>query len=209
VTLANGTNIVFTTDGSVATTTGAGTTTGAFSGDTGNANFNGVLTRFNYDNGPKTIVLSNLVVGRTYSVQLFALDDRHDSSAESTRQAGFQQPNNPADVSASFLMGDNVFVTGIFTAPPNGAGTNVNVTIQENLPTGPGYGNINALVVRTLPPMQLNWQAMPGGKIQLQWSQGTLLEASNLSGPWITNSANPPFQFTPAGTQEFFKVRFQ
>ena len=71
---------------------------GAFLGDTGNANFNGVLTRFNYDSGPKTIVLSNLAAGRTYSVQLFALDDRHDGSAESTRQASFQQANNPADV---------------------------------------------------------------------------------------------------------------
>ena len=209
VTLANGTNILFTTDGSVATATGSGTTIGAFSGNTGNASFNGVLTRFNYDNGPKTITLANLVVGQTYSVQLFALDDRNDSSAESSRLASFQHPKNSSDVSATFLMGDNVFVIGTFTAPPNGASTNVNVVIQENLPTGPGNGNINALVVRALPPVQLNSQWQAGGQLQLQWSQGTLLAATNLSGPWVTNPGAAPYNLSPTNAQKFFKVRVQ
>jgi hypothetical protein len=209
VTLSNGTNILFTTDGSVATATGSGTTTGAFNGNTGNASFNGVLTRFNYDNGPKTITLANLVVGQTYSVQLFALDDRNDSSAESSRLASFQHPKNSSDVSATFLMGDNVFVIGTFTAPPNGASTNVNVVIQENLPTGPGYGNINALVVRALPPVRLNSQWQAGGQLQLQWSQGTLLEATNLNGPWVTNPGAAPYNLSPTNAQKFFKVRVQ
>jgi len=149
------------------------------------------------------------VVGRTYSVQLFALDDRNDSSAESSRQASFQHPKNPSDVSATFLMGDNVFVIGTFTAPPNGASTNVNVVIQENLPTGPGYGNINALVVRALPPVRLNSQWQAGGQLQLQWSQGTLLEATNLSGPWVTNPGAAPYNLSPTNAQKFFKVRVQ
>jgi alpha-L-fucosidase len=209
VTLTNGTNIIFKTDGSAATATGSGTTTGAFTGNTGNANFNAVLTRFNYDGGPKTITLMNLVVGQAYSIQLFALDDRNDSSAESSRQASFQHPNNSSDVSATFLMGDNVFVTGTFTAPPNGASTNVNVTIQENLPTGPGNGNINALVVRALPPVRLNCQWLTGGQLQLQWPQGALLEATNLNGPWVTNNAASPVNLSPTGAQKYFRARIQ
>ena len=207
VTLTNGTNIVFKTDGSVAATTGSGTTTGAFTGNTGNANFNGVLTRFNYDGGPKTITLMNLTVGQTYSVQLFALDDRNDTSAESSRSASFQHPSNPSDVSATFLMGDNVFVIGTFTAPPNSASTTVNVTIQENLPTGPGNGNINALVVRALPPVRLSYQWLTGSQLQLQWPQGALLEATNLNGPWITNNAASPFYLSPTGLQKYFRAR--
>jgi len=208
VTLSNGTNIVFKTDNSVASCTGAGAGTGAFTGNTGNANFNTVLNGFNYDNGPKTITLNNLVVGQTYSVQLFALDDRNDVSQEILRPASFQQPNSPSDVSATFLMGSNDCITGIFVAPPNGTNTTVNVNIQENLLTG-GYGNINALVIRALPSLLLNCVAMPGGQLQLQWAQGTLLEATNLSGPWLTNATVSPFYLTPTGTQEYFRVQFQ
>jgi len=208
VTLSNGTNIAFKTDNSVASCTGAGAGTGAFTGNTGNANFNTVLNGFNYDNGPKTITLYNLVVGQTYSVQLFALDDRNDVSQEILRPASFQQPVSPADVSATFLMGNNDYVTGIFVAPTNGTSATVNVNIQENLPSG-GSGNINALVVRSLPSMVLNCQPAAGGLLQLQWAQGTLLEATNLSGPWVTNTAAPPYYLTPAGGQKYYRVRFQ
>jgi alpha-L-fucosidase len=208
VTLTNGANIVFMTDNSVAYCTGAGAATGAFTGDTGNASFNTVLNGFNYDGGPKTITLANLTVGQTYSVQLFALDDRDDVSQEMLRPASFQQPNVPNDASAAFLMGNNDYVTGTFVAPPNGTNLTVNVNIQENLPTG-GYGNINALVVRALPSLQLNCQMTAGGQLRLQWAQGALLGATNLSGPWLTNSTSSPFYLTPTGTRKFFRVQFQ
>lgn len=140
VVLTNGTSVDFKNDGSVATATGAGTTTGAFSGNTGNANFNTILNEFNYDNGPKTITLGGLVTGQTYAVQLFALDDR---SGSSSRTANFQDPADSYDYSATFSMPDNVYTLGTFTA----GSTTVN--LQENLPNG-GGGNINALVVRRL-----------------------------------------------------------
>jgi alpha-L-fucosidase len=208
VTLSNGTNIVFKTDNSVASCTGKGAGTGAFTGNTGNVNFNTVLNGFNYDGGPKIITLKNLTVGQNYSVQLFALDDRNDVSQEILRPVSFQPPNNPSNVSATFLMGSNDYVIGTFTAPPNGASTTVNLNIQENLPSG-GNGNINALVVRVLPSLWLNCQLVAGGQLQLQWSQGTLLQATNLNGPWLTNNTASPFYLTPTGSQEFFRVRVQ
>ena len=76
VALSNGTLLDFKADNSVASTTGFGTDYGAFTGDTSNAVFNAVLNQFNYDGGPKTITLNNLVVGQQYSVQLFAVDAR-------------------------------------------------------------------------------------------------------------------------------------
>jgi alpha-L-fucosidase len=208
VTLANGTNIVFKVDNSVASCTGKGAGTGSFTGNTGNANFNTVLNGFNYDGGPKIITLKNLTVGQNYSVQLFALDDRNDNTQEILRPASFQPPNNPSNVSATFLMGSNDYVIGTFTAPPNGASTTMNLNIQENLPTG-GNGNINALVVRKLPSLVLNCQPMAGGQLQLQWAQGSLLEATNLNGPWVTNSAASPFSVGATSGQKFFRVQFQ
>jgi alpha-L-fucosidase len=207
VTLTNGSNIVFKTDNSVASTSGKGASTGSFTGNTGNANFNTVLNGFNYDGGPKTITLYNLVVGQNYSVQLFALDDRNDASQEILRPVNFQPPNNPGNVSGTFLMGANDYVIGFFTAPPNGTSTTVNVNIQENLPSG-GNGNINALVVRKLPSLRLNCQQMPGGQLQLQWAQGSLLEATNLGGPWVTNTAGSPFNLSPTAAQKYYRIRY-
>lgn len=141
VVLGNGSSIDFKNDGVVATATGAGTASVFFSGNTGNADFNAVLNQGNYDNGPKTITLNNLVVGQQYAVQLFALDTR--GGGASARRASYQDPVDPDDHSATFTMGDSVYVLGTFTA------NNTSMTLQQNLPDG-GGGNINALVLRRL-----------------------------------------------------------
>jgi hypothetical protein len=145
VVLTNGTSVDFQTNSSVATATGAGTATGAFSGNTGNAVFNSILNEFNYDNGPKTIALNNLVAGQQYAVQLFALDDR---AGLNTRSANFQDPADGNDYSGTVFMPDNAYTIGTFTA----SGTSV--SIQENLPSS-GFGNINALVIRRLSGLPL------------------------------------------------------
>jgi hypothetical protein len=144
VTLTNGSTIDFKTDGSTAAVTGGGfgTANGAFSGNTGNANFNAVLGQFTYDAGPHTVTLYNLFVGQQYSVQLFALDDRGGTSSALT--ANYQDPNDPYNISTTFAMGDNVYTVGTFTA------SNSTVSIQENLLMLNGSGNINAVVIRAL-----------------------------------------------------------
>ena len=148
VTLGNGRILDFTTDSSIAAATGGGTASGAYPAGTGlttgNANFNSVLSGFSWDGGPKTITVNNLTVGEQYSVQIFGVDDRADGGgAESNRLANFQDPNDAADVSTTFKMGDNVYVVGTFMA------ASTTETIQMNLPTG-NAGNINALVLRAL-----------------------------------------------------------
>ena len=45
------------------------------------------------------------------------------------------------------------------------------------------------------------------GNLVLSWPQGRLLEATNLLGPWITNSAaNSPYTNTPNQPQKFYRV---
>jgi hypothetical protein len=147
VTLGNGRIVHFTTDASIAAATGGGTSTGAYPAGTGlttgNASFNAALNEFSWDGGPKTVYINGLQVGQQYSVQLFGVDDRNVGGSESNRLANYQDPNDSADVSATFKMGDNVYVVGTFTA------ANSTEMIQMNLPTG-NAGSINALVLRAL-----------------------------------------------------------
>ena len=150
VTLTNGMTIDFKGDGSVAGTTGLGLTNNCFPADhagatTGNAAFDAVLTQANRDDGPKTIIIKGLTPGIRYSAQLFALDDH---TAAAPRTAYFQDPAQTTDTSATFTMGANVSVTGTFTA------LSTNQTIIEQLPVG-GLGNLNALVLRSVTPVQI------------------------------------------------------
>lgn len=47
-----------------------------------------------------------------------------------------------------------------------------------------------------------------GGNIQLQWTAGALLQATNLLGPWITNTtASSPYIVNPTNTQEYFRTK--
>ena len=46
-----------------------------------------------------------------------------------------------------------------------------------------------------------------GSQVQITWSQGVLLQASDLTGPWTTNGAASPFLLTPASGRQFFRVQ--
>ena len=49
--------------------------------------------------------------------------------------------------------------------------------------------------------------AASGTNVVLSWPSGTLVEATNLLGPWITNSAAvSPFTVAATNTSEFFKI---
>jgi hypothetical protein len=121
-----------------------GYATGANANQTGNANFNTCLNDFVYDNLTHLISISNLIVGQTYQVQLFGLDNR---SGNTKRVANWADPLNPLDVSVSYKMGDNAYFLGTFVA------SNTVQTIQQNLVAT--NGNFNCLILRivgTNPP---------------------------------------------------------
>ena len=140
VTLTGGQIITFDGSGANAVVVGGnGTTTGAFSGNTGNSAFDTVLNGFDHDSpaGTKQITLSGLTAGKQYSVQLFGLDDR--GGNESNRILSFSDFSNNS--SGPITSGANDYVIGTFTA------ASAFQTITESVPNG---GNINALVVRDI-----------------------------------------------------------
>jgi hypothetical protein len=59
-----------------------------------------------------------------------------------------------------------------------------------------------------LAPVSISLQ-MSGSNLQLTWPQGTLLESSNVLGPWTTNLAPSPFTVSPTNAQMFFRLRVQ
>jgi fibronectin type 3 domain-containing protein len=149
---------------------GNGFTSGASTNSTGNTNFNSCLNAFYYDNGPHVITMSNLVVGRQYSVQLFALDDRSLSPAGGARTVNWQNPADSIHVSPTYSMADNAYIVMTFLA------SNTVQEIQENL-LNSGYGNFNCLILRAVvapaAPAGLTARAVSSSQINLTWNAVT------------------------------------
>jgi hypothetical protein len=62
--------------------------------------------------------------------------------------------------------------------------------------------------VVTLPPTLISVQRS-GNNLQLAWPFGTLLQATNVTGPWITNTAGSPLILTPSAPQMFYRVQLR
>jgi hypothetical protein len=48
-----------------------------------------------------------------------------------------------------------------------------------------------------------------GANLLLTWPQGTLLQATNLTGPWATNLATSPYLVSPINGQMFYRIQVQ
>jgi hypothetical protein len=46
-------------------------------------------------------------------------------------------------------------------------------------------------------------------KLTLTWAYGTLLQATNVLGPWTTNLAPSPLTVTPSNAQMYYRLRVQ
>ena len=45
-----------------------------------------------------------------------------------------------------------------------------------------------------------------GSNVILTWPKGTLLEATNISGPWVTNNATSPYTNSATGLKKFYRT---
>ena len=86
--------------------------------------------------------------------------------------------------------------------------TNVSLVWDPGNTTG-GHAAFFALSGVAVQPVPLEITGF-GGQATLIWPLGVLLEATNVSGPWITNfGAVSPYYTVPAGTSEFYRVFVQ
>ena len=71
---------------------------------------------------------------------------------------------------------------------------------------GSGGTLIRELQAFGTPIVTLAVQTITGNNLQLAWPQGILLQATNLTGPWITNTAASPFLLSPTAAQMFYRI---
>jgi hypothetical protein len=96
----------------------------------------------------------------------------------------------------------NLTISGITT---NNAG-NYTAVVTNYL----GSATSSAATLTVVPPSVVTLtNHFSGGNLTLSWSQGSLLEATNLSGPWVTNPAASPYTVPPTNPMTFFRVRVQ
>lgn len=166
VTLAGGQTVNFTAgsidgNGTIGVTGAFGTTgpyEAGYSGTT-NAGFNAVLNGFAYD-GVHTITLTGLTIGKSYSIQLFSIDDR---DCCGPRWQTFADQNG--HVSDQYLHSDNDYLVGSFVADGT---TQTLIGAAEISPYCSGFNactNLNAAVLRdTSPaPEPASWGMFIGG----------------------------------------------
>lgn len=139
---------------------------------------------------------------------------------------GIQQNVSTGDIN-SFTPADNTrLVLGgrsvATTTPPGGIDGGVNFTGGNlydvriyNVPlTGAQQAYLAAPPPATLPPQTLSMSYSPGnpGQLVLSWlNGGTLLQSTNVTGPWVPNNAATPPYVIPATNNPaaFFRVVFQ
>ena len=56
-------------------------------------------------------------------------------------------------------------------------------------------------------PVTLKIAPAGSGGLTFNWLEGTLLQATNVAGPWTTNPAASPYTTAPTNAQMYFKVR--
>jgi hypothetical protein len=111
------------------------------------------------------------------------------------------------------LHQDCAFASVVIEGTALATGTHPYPELAARFPGNFAPGGWGSITVRPYnaavpPPVTLNLSS-GAGSITLNWSLGTLLQATNLSGPWVTNNAPSPYIFAPVGPQEFFRVQTQ
>jgi hypothetical protein len=87
---------------------------------------------------------------------------------------------------------------------------NFPATWLQQMGSGVATGSGSLTVGGTVPPPPIIDISFSSGNLTLTWSQGFLLEADNVTGPWQTNTtARSPFTVTPVGPRKFYKLQVQ
>jgi hypothetical protein len=63
--------------------------------------------------------------------------------------------------------------------------------------------------LKIVPPVTLYISPSGAGSVTLNWSQGTLLQSTNVAGPWTTNTAASPCSVETTNSMMFYKVQVQ
>ena len=94
----------------------------------------------------------------------------------------------------------------------NSSGLNIDPCVGLQAAVGYSWAEFDKVILTVsagAPPAILLTNQWDGSQMTLSWSQGTLLEATNLLGPWTTNTSPSPCMVTPTGPIRFYRVKVQ
>jgi hypothetical protein len=68
---------------------------------------------------------------------------------------------------------------------------------------------ISSITIKPAPPPPKLSIKRVGANVQVDWPLGTLLEASDVTGPWTTNKAASPYTVAPTAAKQFYRAQVQ
>jgi Tfp pilus assembly protein PilX len=84
------------------------------------------------------------------------------------------------------------------------------LTVTEYDVADYGGGNVGITAATLARPQPINVTASRSGVgLQLTWPYGTLLQATNVTGPWTVNGNASPYAVTPSEPRMFYRVQVQ
>jgi hypothetical protein len=134
--------------------------------------------------------------------------------------------NGRAPLTVNFTNTSTGYDSALWTFGDGNTSTSTNAVVAHTYTSGPATNTVSLTVsnifglsatstrtdavVVTAPAPVTVYLTPSGANLQLTWSSGTLLEATNVTGPWVTNlTATSPFVVSPTNAQMFFRVRVQ
>jgi hypothetical protein len=88
-------------------------------------------------------------------------------------------------------------------------GSIAQVAVFTNALSAAGVQTLYNAATNALPITLTFVPSGPGNTINLVWTGGTLLQATNIAGPWTTNTAASPYTIMPTNAQMYFRVRVE
>ncbi len=164
----------------------------------------GVQAAFVQEHGSISQAISGFTPGINYTLNFFAAERLNDAQSWNVTVNGVVIASfNPGASATSYLN-----YTAAFTAT---APTQTVAFVGTDLAGGDNtvfIDNIRITPPPILSPVNLNIQQM-GANLVLSWSQGVLLEATNIIGPWTANYATSPYTNQIDNPQMFYRVQVQ
>ncbi|HWD91579.1 MAG TPA: DUF642 domain-containing protein, partial [Verrucomicrobiae bacterium] len=164
----------------------------------------GVQAAFVQEYGSISQALSGFTAGRDYTITFLAAERSGEAQTwDLTVNGAVIASFNPGSKATSYAT-----YTAFFTATAN---TQTLAFVGTDLAGGDNtvfIDNVRITTPSILAPVNLNLQ-QSGGNLVLSWPSGVLLQATNASGPWITNNAASPYTNEPVYPQMFFRVQTQ
>ena len=88
-------------------------------------------------------------------------------------------------------------------------GSIADVSVYLNALTGSQISSLYNAATGVLPPVTLYIAPAGAGAATLTWSQGTLLQSTNVAGPWTSVTTTSPYTVGTTNASTYFKVRVQ